>query len=69
MSDILVLVADIRHPLFHFPPSLYKYVTEYHKKPLILLLNKVIIVYYNFGYQLRFYIALLLDRFSCKGKN
>ena len=44
MSDVLVLVADIRHPLFHFPPSLYAYVVEYHKKPLLLLLNKIDLV-------------------------
>jgi len=40
LSDICLLVADIRHPLFHFPQSLYRYVTEYHKKPLVFVLNK-----------------------------
>lgn len=45
MSDVLVIVADIRHPLFHFPPSLYDYVVNYHKKPFILLLNKVTKIY------------------------
>ncbi|KAL0485783.1 guanine nucleotide-binding protein-like GNL1 [Acrasis kona] len=40
ISDLLLLVADVRHPLFHFPQSLYHYVTHKLDKPLILLLNK-----------------------------
>lgn len=40
MSDIVLLIADVRHPLFHFPTSLYDYVTKQHKKPLIFVLNK-----------------------------
>ncbi|KAL6045209.1 Guanine nucleotide-binding protein-like 1 [Balamuthia mandrillaris] len=43
-SDILVVVADARHPLFHFPPSLYKYVVEDHRKPIMLVLNKIDLV-------------------------
>ena len=41
MSDLLILTADARHPLFHFPPSLYRYVTRDLRKPLLLVLNKV----------------------------
>ena len=41
MSDVLAIVADIRHPLFHFPPSLYRYCVEVLHKPIILILNKV----------------------------
>ena len=44
MSDIVLLIADIRHPVFHFPPSLYNYVTETLKKPLVLVLNKTDLV-------------------------
>ncbi|KAG2373608.1 hypothetical protein C9374_011897 [Naegleria lovaniensis] len=40
LSDILFVVADIRHPLLHFPPSLYEYITNVLKKPFILVLNK-----------------------------
>uniref|UniRef100_A0A7S1KMN2 Guanine nucleotide-binding protein-like 1 n=1 Tax=Percolomonas cosmopolitus TaxID=63605 RepID=A0A7S1KMN2_9EUKA len=40
ISDMFLLVADIRHPLFHFPTSLYDYITGTIKKPFILLLNK-----------------------------
>jgi len=43
-SDILVIVADSRHPLFHFPPSLYIHVVEDHKKPIMLVLNKIDLV-------------------------
>ena len=41
ISDILVLVADSRHPLFHVPPSLYDYIVNVCKKPMICLLNKI----------------------------
>ena len=41
MSDILLLLSDARHPLFHFPPSLYNYITIELKKPMVLVLNKV----------------------------
>jgi len=39
-SDLLLLVVDARYPLFHFPVSLYKYIIEDLKKPLLLVLNK-----------------------------
>ena len=44
MSDIVLLIADIRHPVFHFPPSLYNYVVKEMKKDMILVLNKVDLV-------------------------
>ena len=40
-SDVLLVLADVRHPLFHFPPSLYTYVTSVLRKPMVLVLNKV----------------------------
>lgn len=40
-SDLLVLSADARHPMFHFPPSLYHYVTRTLNKPVVLVLNKI----------------------------
>lgn len=40
MADIVLLVADIRHPVFHFPPALFKYTQEELKKSFILVLNK-----------------------------
>ncbi|XP_027195761.2 nucleostemin 4 [Dermatophagoides pteronyssinus] len=44
MSDIILLVADIRHPIFHFPPSLYHYVVDELGKDMILVLNKIDLV-------------------------
>ncbi|KAJ1993030.1 hypothetical protein GGI25_002526 [Coemansia spiralis] len=43
ISDILLLVIDIRQPVLHFPPSLYNYVTEMGK-PLVVVLNKTDLV-------------------------
>jgi len=43
-SDILCVLADIRHPLFHFPPSLYRYLHNVIKKPIILVLTKADLV-------------------------
>jgi ribosome biogenesis GTPase A len=40
-SDILLLVVDSRHPLSNFPVSMYDYVTNIIKKPLILVMNKI----------------------------
>lgn len=40
MADIVLLVADIRYPVFHFPPALFKYTREELKKSFILVLNK-----------------------------
>ncbi|CAN7993764.1 unnamed protein product, partial [Ixodes hexagonus] len=44
MSEIILLVADIRHPVVHFPPALHKHVTEDLGKRLILVLNKIDLV-------------------------
>eukprot|EP01122_Echinamoeba_exundans_P006496 TRINITY_DN1841_c0_g1_i2.p1 TRINITY_DN1841_c0_g1~~TRINITY_DN1841_c0_g1_i2.p1 ORF type:complete len:526 (-),score=131.97 TRINITY_DN1841_c0_g1_i2:394-1971(-) len=44
ISDVLCILADVRYPLFHFPPSLYHYVVELFKKPLILVLTKMDLV-------------------------
>lgn len=41
ISDLLVICVDARHPLFHFPPSLYAYVVHQMKKPFVLVINKI----------------------------
>ncbi|XP_067002632.2 guanine nucleotide-binding protein-like 1 [Anabrus simplex] len=41
MSDIILIIVDIRYSALMFPPSLYKYVTEELKKDMILVLNKI----------------------------
>jgi ribosome biogenesis GTPase A len=43
-SDILLVLADIRCPLFSFPPSLYHYVVNISHKPVIVVLTKVDLV-------------------------
>lgn len=40
MSDVILLIVDIRHPVLQFPPALYHYITEELKKHIILVLNK-----------------------------
>lgn len=44
MSEIVTIIVDIRHPLFHFPPSLYRYIIEELGKMVIIVLNKVDLV-------------------------
>ncbi|ESP04813.1 hypothetical protein LOTGIDRAFT_184785 [Lottia gigantea] len=41
MSDILLLISDIRHPMLNFSPALYHHITEELNKSLILVLNKI----------------------------
>ncbi|CAI9621559.1 unnamed protein product [Staurois parvus] len=40
MSDIVLLITDIRHPVLHFSPALYDYLTVDLERSLILVLNK-----------------------------
>lgn len=44
MSEVITIIVDIRHPLFHFPPSLYNYIVKDLKKLVIIVLNKVDLV-------------------------
>ncbi|XP_076303165.1 nucleostemin 4 [Lasioglossum baleicum] len=41
MSDILLIIIDIRYPPLMFPPYLYHHITNELKKDMILVLNKV----------------------------
>mmetsp|Transcript_8218 Transcript_8218/g.13349 ORF Transcript_8218/g.13349 Transcript_8218/m.13349 type:complete len:578 (-) Transcript_8218:45-1778(-) len=43
-SDILLLVADARYPIFQFAPAVYRYVVKELRKPLVLVLNKIDLV-------------------------
>lgn len=59
-SDILCVCIDSRHPLFHYPPSLHHYITQIHKKQIIIVMNKIDLItesqlqqwlqYFNTGY-------------------
>lgn len=44
MSDVVIVISDARHPILHFPPSLYRHVVEDLKKTLVLLINKIDLV-------------------------
>ncbi|XP_028835985.1 guanine nucleotide-binding protein-like 1 [Denticeps clupeoides] len=41
MSDVILLIVDIRHPVLQFPPALYHYITGELQKAVVLVLNKV----------------------------
>uniref|UniRef100_A0A1A7Y148 Guanine nucleotide-binding protein-like 1 n=1 Tax=Iconisemion striatum TaxID=60296 RepID=A0A1A7Y148_9TELE len=40
MSDVILLIVDIRHPVLQFPPDLYHYITGELHKQVILVMNK-----------------------------
>uniref|UniRef100_A0A673BNS3 Guanine nucleotide-binding protein-like 1 n=1 Tax=Sphaeramia orbicularis TaxID=375764 RepID=A0A673BNS3_9TELE len=40
MSDVILLIVDIRHPVSDFPPALYHYITGDLQKQVVLVLNK-----------------------------
>ncbi|KAF9938979.1 Guanine nucleotide-binding-like protein 1 [Modicella reniformis] len=44
ISDIIMVIVDIRHPVIHFPPSLYEYVVNDMKRKLVVVFNKVDLV-------------------------
>ncbi|KAG0799826.1 hypothetical protein G6F29_008773 [Rhizopus arrhizus] len=44
ISDVILVVMDIRHPLLHFPQSLYDFITHELKKSIIGVFNKVDLV-------------------------
>jgi len=44
MSEIITIIVDIRHPLFHFPPALYHYIIEDLHKMVVIVINKVDLV-------------------------
>ncbi|XP_053480563.1 guanine nucleotide-binding protein-like 1 [Ictalurus furcatus] len=41
MSDVVLLIVDIRHPVLQFPPALYRYITGELQKQVIVVLNKI----------------------------
>lgn len=41
MSDVLLIIVDIRFPVLMFPPYLYRYITVDLGKDMILILNKI----------------------------
>ncbi|KAJ3291611.1 Guanine nucleotide-binding-like protein 1 [Rhizoclosmatium sp. JEL0117] len=41
ISDIILFVVDARHPILHFPPTLFSYVVTKMRKKLVLVFNKI----------------------------
>ena len=41
MSDVFLVIVDLRFPVLHFPPTLYQYITRETNKSMILILNKI----------------------------
>lgn len=44
ISSLIVVVVDIRHPVLHFPPSLYEYVVRELKREMVVVLTKTDLV-------------------------
>ncbi|KAI7872945.1 hypothetical protein BDF14DRAFT_1960989 [Spinellus fusiger] len=44
ISDIVLVIMDIRHPLLHFPRALYEYITKELKRKIVGVFNKVDLV-------------------------
>lgn len=44
MSELITIIVDIRHPLFHFPPPLYNHIVKDLGKIVIIVLNKIDLV-------------------------
>ncbi|CAO3699167.1 unnamed protein product [Rhizopus stolonifer] len=44
ISDVILVVMDIRNPLLHFPRSLYNFITHELKKSIVGVFNKVDLV-------------------------
>ncbi|KAJ3151617.1 Guanine nucleotide-binding-like protein 1 [Geranomyces michiganensis] len=44
ISDIILFIVDVRHPVLHFPPSLYDYVVKELNRKLVLVFNKIDLV-------------------------
>lgn len=65
MSDIVLVIVDIRYPCLMFPPSLYDYVTQSLQKDMILVLNKIdlapapLVLAWKHYFQVRFFVVLI----------
>eukprot|EP01062_Namystynia_karyoxenos_P023869 TRINITY_DN19256_c0_g1_i2.p1 TRINITY_DN19256_c0_g1~~TRINITY_DN19256_c0_g1_i2.p1 ORF type:complete len:678 (+),score=214.97 TRINITY_DN19256_c0_g1_i2:92-2125(+) len=69
-SDVIITVADARHPLFHLPASLHDLVTAKFNKPMVVLLNKIDLVSASVlqewrAFFARAYPGLAVCQFTC----
>jgi ribosome biogenesis GTPase A len=74
MSDIVLVVCDIRNPLLHFPPTLYQFVVKKHRKHLMVVLNKIDLVDDETIHHWKSYFehqfpGLIVTTFSCDPKS
>ncbi|KAI9487085.1 MAG: hypothetical protein EXX96DRAFT_551752 [Benjaminiella poitrasii] len=74
ISDIILIVMDIRNPMLHFPRSLYEYVTNVLKRPIIGIFNKADLVseFTVFAWKKYFeekFPNLRIATFSCYPRN
>eukprot|EP00842_Homolaphlyctis_polyrhiza_P002365 jgi/Hompol1/3129/HPOL_006365-RA len=72
-SDIILFVVDARHPILHFPPTLYDYIVNELGKKLVLVFNKIDLVPHSIIHEWEIYFKnrfpdLLTASFSCYPK-
>ncbi|KAG0179422.1 Guanine nucleotide-binding-like protein 1 [Apophysomyces sp. BC1021] len=64
ISDIILVVMDIRHPLLHFPRALYEYVVKDLSRKIVGVFNKassVVFTFLLFIYSLYFQVDLVSE--------
>jgi ribosome biogenesis GTPase A len=72
-SSVVCLVADVRNPIWHIPPSLVKEVVDVMRKPLIIVLSKCDLVpeanirAWSLALRARFPSAAAIIPFSASG--
>ncbi|TPX60128.1 hypothetical protein PhCBS80983_g01995 [Powellomyces hirtus] len=74
ISDIILFIVDVRHPVLHFPPSLYDYVVKEYGRKLVLVFNKIDLVTAETlhawtKYFLSRFPKLVIASFSCYSKD
>ncbi|KAI9287604.1 hypothetical protein BC943DRAFT_288939 [Umbelopsis sp. AD052] len=70
ISDIILIIVDIRHPILHLPTTLYRYITEELGRKVVCVFNKVDLVAEKTVYAWRKYFEevypeLHIATFSC----
>ncbi|KAJ8287768.1 hypothetical protein COCON_G00004270 [Conger conger] len=65
MSDVILLIVDIRHPVLQFPPALYHFITSELQKQVIVVLNKVDLCSPPLVLAWRHYLSSLFPHLHC----
>ncbi|KAH8555762.1 hypothetical protein BGW37DRAFT_147081 [Umbelopsis sp. PMI_123] len=70
ISDIVLIIVDIRHPVLHLPTTLYRYLTEELRRKVVCVFNKTDLVAEKTVYAWRKYFEevypeLHIATFSC----